>query len=159
EELNFELNIISRSNSPVTVQKIAVLSEEKKLNNALPYDSAMSFNYTVKIPDNIEPSQPYWLKLPVKSASQYDVQTDSLIGLPYAPASLKAKLSVEIEGETIEIEAPFSYKNLDPIKGDVVEPLRIVPAVNIEFTQPIYFQKGDSSLKLGVNIYSNHNVK
>jgi len=164
EELNFQLNVISRTSIPVSVQKIQMPfntrqpSNEKQLNKTLSNDSLTTFNFKIKIPNEIEISEPYWLKYPVKSPSQYTVNSDSLIGLPLKPASLNAKVNLKIEDELFEIDVPFSYKQLDPIKGDVVEPLRIVPEVNIKFTQTLFFQKDTAPVSLGVQIHSHANI-
>jgi len=163
EELNFKLNVIARSETPVRIQQIQLPSNDnnkitKKLNKTLVNDSLTSFTYQVKIPDNSEISEPYWLKNPLETNSQYNVKIDSLIGLPLAPSSLNAELSLKLGNEIFKVAVPFSYKKLDPIKGDVVEPLRIIPKVNIKFTQPLFFQKVDSSLILRVNIQSHENI-
>lgn len=158
EELNFQLNIISRSTSPLSIQKIQLPSDVKELNTTLNSDSLTSFNFQITIPNDAEIAEPYWLKYPQKSASQYNVKVDSLIGLPLRESPLNAKLTLYIQDESFEVSVPFSYKKLDPIKGDVVEPLRIIPDVNIKFSQSLFFQKEGSPIKLGVNIYSHKNI-
>lgn len=148
DKLDFQLNVISRSESPVIIQKIQYPNHIEQVDKKLFPDSLTSFSYEVQIPENSEISEPYWLKHPFKNAAQYDVQVDSLIGLPLAPPSLNAKLSLLIGDESFKLNVPFSYKKLDPIKGDLVEPLRIIPAVNIKFSQALYFQNTDPNIKV-----------
>src|SRR5690606_14891195 len=54
--------------------------------------------------------------------------------------------------QIIPLTLPLSFKKLDPIKGDVVEALRIVPPVNLRFQQELYIQKSNSALKVGVRL-------
>jgi len=164
EELDFQLNVISRSSIPVSVQQIQFPfntrqpSNQEHINKVLLNDSLTTFNFQVKIPEKTEISEPYWLKDPVKRPSQYTVNVDSLIGLPLKPASLNAKVNLKIDDELFEIDVPFSYKKLDPIKGDVVEPLRIIPEVNIKFTQSLFFQTDSTPVRLGVQIHPHTNI-
>ena len=148
DKLDFQLNVISRSESPVVIQKIQYPLHAEQLNKKLFPDSLTNFSYQIQIPETSEISEPYWLKHPFKSAAQYDVEIDSLIGSPLAPSPLNARLSLLIGDEIFEVNVPFSYKKLDPIKGDIVEPLRIIPAVNIKFSQPLFFQKEDPNVEV-----------
>ncbi len=148
DKLDFQLNVISRSESPVIIRKIQYPNHIEQVDKKLFPDSLTNFSYEVQIPENSEVSEPYWLKHPFKNAAQYDVQVDSLVGLPLAPPSLNAQLSLLIGDESFELNVPFSYKKLDPIKGDLVEPLRIIPAVNIKFSQALYFQHANPNIKV-----------
>jgi LmbE family N-acetylglucosaminyl deacetylase len=148
DTLTFQLNVISRSEIPVLIQKVQYPLHEEQLNKKLFPDSLTNFNYEVRIPESSEISEPYWLKNPLKSEAQYDVQIDSLIGLSLAPSPLNAILTLLIGDETFNVNVPFSYKKLDPIKGDLVEPLRIIPAVNIKFSQPLFFQDSDANVEV-----------
>lgn len=53
---------------------------------------------------------------------------------------------------------PLSFKKLDPIKGDIVEGLRIVPAVDLNFTQNLYFKKADSDLPVGLSLHAHKKI-
>lgn len=163
EDLNFNLNVIARSKTPIRIQQIRLPSDGnnkiiKNLDKTLFNDSLTKFNYQVKIPKNAEISEPYWLKSPSENTSQYQVKVDSLIGRPLTPSSLNAELVLNLGGETFHVAVPFSFKKLDPIRGDVVESLRIVPVVNIRFTRPFFFYRIDSPLILTVNIRSHKDI-
>jgi hypothetical protein len=43
------------------------------------------------------------------------------------------------------------------VRGDVVEALRIVPALELKFTQPLYLAKENEDLHLSLNIKVNSN--
>lgn len=148
EELNLRLNVIGRSSTPLSVD-----------NRKLTRDSLTSLQYKITVPQSAEISEPYWLKNASKSPSQYNVPDKMLIGLPVAPPSLVTILSFLLEDELFTIKVPASFKKLDPIRGDVVEPIRIVPEVNIRFTQPLFFQKENTPLALHINIKSRKNYE
>lgn len=152
EALSFDLNLIARSSTPVVVEKITVLTEELEPQRELPIDSVIDFTFDLRVPFDAKPTEPYWLSNEPKTGSQYSVSSTELIGLPFEKPDLHAQVTLRIGEQRFQVFVPFSYKKLDPIKGDIVEQLQIVPAVNIAFTQPIYFVKDDSSVDVTVNI-------
>lgn len=154
EALSFELNLISRSPTPVIVEKIALPSEVLKPQLKLPSDSLINFSFQLTIPLDAKPTEPYWLSKAPKSTSQYRVDSPELIGLPFKQPDLNAAITLTIDKEQFQVLVPFSYKQLDPIKGDVVEQLQITPSINIDFTQPIFFINERSSLDLPVHIHN-----
>jgi LmbE family N-acetylglucosaminyl deacetylase len=158
EQLDFRLNTIGRSLKPIVIKKINWLADEENVEIKLVSDSLYSLKKTVKIPENTPISEPYWLKDSPSSASLYDVKDKELIGLPINPPLLQVLLTLQIGNEEFEVPIPLSYKKLDPIKGDVVESLRIVPSVNIKFNQNLYFIKDPSNLKVAINLYANKSI-
>lgn len=152
ERLSFDLNMVARSSTPVVVEKIILPTEELTPQRELPIDSVINFSFDLRIPFDTKVTEPYWLSKEAKSSSQYGVDSMELIGLPIMQAELNAKITLRIGVERFHISVPFSYKKLDPIKGDIVEQLQIVPSVNIAFKQPIYFIKDSSTLDLSLNI-------
>src|SRR5690606_41755172 len=125
EILTFDLNLISRSQIPVTVQKIVLLTKEDNPQRQLPADSLVNFHFQLEIPKDTKPTEPYWLSTPQKSTSQYAVESAEQVGLPFQKPDLNAKILLTIGEQEFWVHVPFSYKKLDPIKGDVVEQLQI----------------------------------
>lgn len=155
EKLDFELNTLVRTQMPITIKRLIWLTNEETVEIKLADDSLYTLEKTLKIPENTPISEPYWLKHPPYSASLYEVENEKSIGLPTSPPSLQVLVSLQIDDEEFEIQVPLSFKKLDPIKGDVVENLRIIPAVNVKFNQALYFIKNASNLNLTINLYAN----
>ena len=70
-----------------------------------------------------------------------------------SPNQLQATLTIEIENENFNINVPLSYKKLDPVRGDVVEQLRVVPDKSIDFSSNLIIANTDGSLKTSVRIH------
>ncbi len=155
EQLNFDLNLIARSETPVKVREIKWLTSKETVERTLSNDSLITFSHLVQIPENTKLSEPYWLATPAKTPSLYNVNDPTQIGLPIQPSKLNIALSIQIGNVPFEVLVPLSYKELDPVKGDVIEALRIVPAVAIRFTQPLFFAKGQSSLQAAISLHTN----
>ncbi len=124
------VNIISRSSTPVILESVAFSALVEKGNvkpQTLVSDSLQKFAFEIKLNEEEPLTEPYWLKYTASTgAYQYD---SAYAGAPETPNRLNAGVSFKINGEVFYAAAPVSFKKLDPVKGDVVQRLRIVPAV------------------------------
>ncbi len=125
------LNLISRSHTPVSVENIAF--QQTNSNNPafnMVYDSLYKIPVPVKINSNEALTEPYWLRQSAQTgAYQYDA---AYAGAPEADNNVYTMVTVKIGGQHFSFKVPVSYKVLDPVRGDVVERVHIVPAVSIE---------------------------
>ncbi len=126
------VNVISRSAVPVHLESVSFPALVEKGNAkpvALVSDSVQKFAFDIKLNDEEPLTEPYWLRYAASTgAYQYD---SAYGGVPETPNKLLAGISVKIGDELFYAAAPVSYKKLDPVKGDVVQRLRIVPAVAV----------------------------
>lgn len=157
DNYNFRLNLISRA-TDVVVEKINWLNTSESINRNLSNDSLITFENKIQIPNNASLTEPYWMEKPSKNPATFSVTNDTLIGLPEAESPLMVKLFLKIGSERFEVNLPLSYKKLDPVKGDVVEPLRIVPAVEIKFAESVYFANDKEDLTVKLRIRANKDV-
>lgn len=157
DQYNFNLNLISRAEDPVVLENVKWLGRSEKVNRKLSKDSLTTIQQAIRIPDDAALTEPYWLAKPAKDAATFSVPSDTLIGLPESESPLNVLLDLKIGPEKFQVKLPLSFKKLDPVRGDVVEALRIVPAVEIKFTQPLYLVKDNEDLNLGLNFKINSN--
>lgn len=155
---NFRLNLISRSATPVTVESVNWLNQTDNLNRNLSSDSLITIERKIQIPADAAPTEPYWLAKPAKDAATFSVANDTLIGLPEMQSPLNVLLSLKIENEKFAVRLPLSYKKLDPVKGDVVEALRIIPPLDLSFAEPVYFAKEKEALSVTLHLKANKNI-
>jgi len=155
---NFRLNLIARNPAGVKLERISWLGQTELIDRKLSNDSLITLTHNIQIPNDAALTEPYWLAKPAKNAATFSVTNDTLIGLPEAESPLMVKLSLKIGTENFEVKLPLSYKKLDPVKGDVVEPLRIVPAVEIKMAEPVYFSINQEDLVIKLRIKANKAV-
>ncbi len=155
---NFRLNLISRSASPVILESVNWLNQTDNLNRKLSGDSLITIERKIQIPADAAPTEPYWLAKPAKNAATFSVPNDTLIGLPEVQSPVNVLLSLKIETEKFDVQLPLSFKKLDPVKGDVVEGLRIIPALDLSFTEPVYFAKEKEGLNITLRLRANKNL-
>ncbi|MGI9649668.1 PIG-L family deacetylase [Chryseobacterium sp. RLHN22] len=157
ENHSFKLNVISRAEIPVVLENVKWLDKAEKLNRNLSKDSLISIAHDIQIPSDAALTEPYWLVKPPVNAATFSVPNDTLVGLPETESPLNVLLGLKIDSENFQVKLPLSFKKLDPVRGDVVEALRIVPALELKFTQPLYLVKENEDLHLSLNFKVNSN--
>lgn len=155
DQYNFRLNMISRAESPVVLEHIKWLTQSEKFNRKLAKDSLITIQQDIQIPADAALTEPYWLAKPPANAATFSVPNDTLVGLPETDSPLNVLLTLKIGSENFQVKLPLSFKKLDPVRGDVVEPLRIVPALEIKFTKPLYLVKENEDLRVSLNFKVN----
>ncbi|MCX2575853.1 PIG-L family deacetylase [Pedobacter sandarakinus] len=155
---NFRLNLIARADTPVILESVNWINQTDNLLQQLPNDSLFTLERKIILPANSAVSEPYWLAKPPKNAATFSVANDTLIGMPEVPPALNVVVGLKIAGEKFTVNLPLSYKKLDPVKGDVVEALRIVPPLDVAFADPVYFAKEKESLVIAVRFRANKNI-
>ena len=157
DNYNFRLNLISRAVNPVVLENVKWLSQSENFNRKLSKDSLITIQHDIQIPADAALTEPYWLAKPAKDAATFSVPNDTLIGLPETESPLNVLLDLKIGSENFQVKLPLSFKKLDPVRGDVVEALRIVPVLELKFTQPLYLVKENEDLNLSLNFKINSN--
>ncbi|MEI8280242.1 MAG: PIG-L family deacetylase [Bacteroidota bacterium] len=152
--LPFTLRMVGRTAIPVKVKNITWLIGDTTMNLNINKDSLISFDHNIKIPENTPVTEPYWMVKGMLQGDIYDITNDTLLGLPETPNNLNAFVKLEIGNETFTIPVPLSFKKLDPTRGDVVEALRIVPEVTLDFNSTMLVTEKDGSVKTNVHIHA-----
>lgn len=155
DQYNFKLNLISRAENSVVLENVKWLSQSESFKRKLSRDSLITIEQKIQIPADAALTEPYWLAKTPTDAATFSVPNDTLLGLPEADSPLNVFLDLKIGSEKFQVQLPLSFKKLDPVRGDVVEALRIVPAVELKFTQPLYLVKENEDLHLGLNFKIN----
>jgi len=157
DHYNFRLNLISRAVNPVVLENVKWLGKSESVNRKLSKDSLITIQHEMQIPADAALTEPYWLAKAPTNAATFSVPDDTLIGLPEAESPLNVLLDLKIGSEKFQVKLPLSFKKLDPVRGDVVEALRIVPALELKFTQPLYLAKENEDLQVSLNFKVNSN--
>lgn len=158
ESLPFTMKLIQRSGVTVRINSIHFLNDDTTLYLKPGKDSLITIEHKIKIPDNAVYTQPYWLKDNSKDNSHFEIPGLTVLGYPETPNNLSAHINLSIDGTKFTIAVPLSYKKLDPTHGDVIEQLRIVPDVSLEFTAGLVTTKPDGSIETSVKIHPNKDI-
>jgi LmbE family N-acetylglucosaminyl deacetylase len=127
------LHAVNRAPVEITVTSISLNKQDTSWNLLLQPETNYSLTRNVSL-QGLSISQPYWLVEPMFPGS-YNVQDQQLIGQAQNAPSLEAIFEIRLYGESFMLREPVLYKVTDPVKGELYEPLTIVP-VHMAFCDP-----------------------
>jgi len=155
-----KINVIARGTAPVSVSSVgfrALVEGGKSPEGTLVSDSLYQLPFTIKLNNPESLTEPYWLEYGAAHAAyQYD---SAYAGLPEAVNRMAAQVSFLVGGVPCTLSAPISYKKLDPVKGDVVQRLRIVPGVSVEPYQNLLIYETGKEKRVWVRLKANKTVE
>ncbi len=103
---------------------------------ALGTDQLVTRTYPIQIPEATAITNPYWLQKD-PDGGLFTLETEEFLGEPTTPPELQCTVHLDVDGQPLTVRVPLSYKRLDPLKGDVIEELRVIPDVSIEPTSTL----------------------
>ena len=157
-QINFVMN--NRLNENISINKISV--DE----NIIPYNQQLAFNKNYFLTENIFVSdqhaitQPYWLANDMSSGS-YNVKDQQLIGDAQSKPSFVANFSLIIEGQNFISSRAVQYKFTDPVKGELYQPLTVLPNVTGQFNPELvlFTNNDEKSFEVATKNQSNKNIQ
>ncbi len=145
-KLQFLLN--QRSMAEAKLVKVSwPLGTDSTFNKALDYNENIQFEYSFKVPASFPISQPYWLVQP-KTEGMFVVTNQQLIGDAENEPAFKVGLVVQINGQSFNFPIPVQYKFTDPTKGDVYEPIVVVPVHEIKYDKEVYLKQAGQNVSI-----------
>lgn len=127
------------------------LGSNKNINNYL--------TKAVFISADFNAYQPYWIVNPIKKGS-FDVRDQQIIGLPEneRPALI---FDVVMNNKKFSFSKPILYKYTDPVKGELYEPLDIVPPLSVSIAPALIIIPHDrtKTQPLEVTVHANTDLE
>ncbi|QEC67425.1 PIG-L family deacetylase [Panacibacter ginsenosidivorans] len=140
-----------RNNANVNLKEVQLLSYDSTVGKVLGNNQNLSFTKAFTVPVDAKISQPYWLEKPLQSGS-FDVSDQTLIGKAQNDAAYIARFIFTINGVDFSVDRAVQYKFTDPVKGEVYQPLLIVPAITGKFDQPLYVLDGAKQKQVALDL-------
>jgi LmbE family N-acetylglucosaminyl deacetylase len=150
--INFVLN--ERKNISAILRKIKIENFDSAFSIPLPVNQNVTIAKTLSVADNKKISQPYWLEYPLVGGT-FEVRDQMQIGKAENDPSFEAIFIVNIAGEDFTIRRPVQYKVIDAVKGEVYQPIPVLPKVELNFTKDNFISLNNSPVKVEAKIKSN----
>ncbi len=151
-KLSFFLN--NRSNTPVSLQHISIDGWDSSLNSNVSFNQNLFINHALPVPSNKPISQPYWLQYPLDGGS-FDVRNQTLIGKAENDAAYQVTYTLVIYGESFTVKRPVQFKVVDPAKGELYQPIAIIPKMELNYTKDNYVSINGAPVKADIHFKSN----
>ena len=121
--INFFIN--KRNNNAVSLTNIQLDNFDTTINQSLAVNTNVSILKQLPVAQDKPLSQPYWLVSPSEKG-YFTVANQQLIGKAENDAAYQTVFHFTVNGYPVQITKPVQYKNVDPIKGEVYEPLMVI---------------------------------
>lgn len=109
----------------------------KNFDTALQKNRNFIFTQKILVSPQAPITQPYWLQEKM-SEGYYNVSNQELIGQPDVQPAATADVTFLINGETVSFtNLPVRYKFNDQVRGELYEPLVVLPPYTVEVAKDI----------------------
>jgi len=153
DSITIRSQVINRYSDNVKLHSISIQNQAKTftdLGQVIPANQLQS--YLLKAIAN-KITQPYWLGAP-HGIGAYTLADDALAGNPENPDLLKVSYEFVIEGKPITYSRNLVYKYVDPVRGEVYQPIEIAPPVTATIENKVYIYKATQPQTLQVKLKS-----
>jgi LmbE family N-acetylglucosaminyl deacetylase len=148
-----KLEAINRS--PVKIDWNAITTVPNSMNiqsvTALENNKSVTRNLELQLPNDEEFTNAYWLN-EKGTVGMYTVNDQKNIGKPDVIRQVKVTFMIGINDVTIPFNKYVVYKFNDDVKGEVYQPLDIVPAVTSSFAEKVYIFNNDRDKEITVKV-------
>ena len=146
--LQVQLFLNQRSNASSVLEKITLPGKDSVFGKTLVNNQNLSWDYSFKVSNTQAISQPYWL-VQAKTEGMFVVNDQMLIGKAENDPVFTATCNILIEGQRFSFTIPIQYKYVDPTKGDVFQPIVVVPLHETKYDKEVVLMNAGKPVKLG----------
>lgn len=133
-ELPVSVTVVNRSDYPFRLSMVASLyaTPSKAPGTLLENNKPVKTDLTLKLPEQFNYTQPYWL-ITEGSKGLYHVPDQRLVGLPDNPVEIPIMVTLDdAEMNTLIFRVPTVFRRTDPVRGEVVREVDVVPPVSVK---------------------------
>lgn len=153
--VNFSFNNRLGTNATLTGVSVAAGQQfDTAFSQPLSKNRNFNFAKTIFVHPGSAITQPYWLQHTMEEG-YFNVKDQQDIGKPDVESTYWLIANLKIEGQDIVFRKPVKYKFTDPVKGELYEPLVVIPAVEFDFVGDNNFSINDSAVKVQVHFKRN----
>jgi len=136
DSLAVTVTINNRLNAPLSITDVTLSDAGGGFNVVLKQDLEGDKNYSFSRSIYVSPdkpvTQPYWLSQEMSPGS-FNVSDQRLIGDPQGGPAYEVSFRLAAGGQEIVYRRPVQYKYTDPVKGELYQPLTVMPPVTARF--------------------------
>ncbi|MEO5562841.1 MAG: PIG-L family deacetylase [Chitinophagaceae bacterium] len=140
DSIRFNFAFNNRLGAGATLKKVATDAFDSTLNLPLAKNRNVLFSKTFLVPSSKAITQPYWLANKME-VGYFNVSNQQLIGQADVDPGYVVNVVLDVEGQDISFEKQVKYKTTDPVKGEMYEPLVVLPAYTVETPKEVTILK------------------
>lgn len=153
-QLQVSCFINQRNEAGAVLQQVQLSGFDSSLQLSLQSNQNIIVNLQIPVPDDKPVSQPYWLQEP-KQEGIFTVHDQLQIGKAWNAPSFVAIFHIKIGDVIFTIQRPVMYKYVDPARGELYEPVPVLPKAEISFTKDNYISLNGQPVEVAVHLKEN----
>jgi LmbE family N-acetylglucosaminyl deacetylase len=154
ESMRVTVVLNNRLNAPISVKGLRIGGVDTAWVQELQGDKNYSLTRTISVARDKPVTQPYWLREEMSPGS-FNVGDQRLIGNPQGAPAYEVQIRLMVGGQEIVYTRPVQYKFTDPVKGELYEPVTVIPAVTGQFDPALVLFPGGEERSFHVEV-QNH---
>jgi LmbE family N-acetylglucosaminyl deacetylase len=147
EQLSLQVLINQRSSVNAQLINLQLPGKDSSLQKNLNYNQNITVDYSFRVDPSTPISQPYWLVEP-KTEGMFIVNNYQQIGKAENDPSFSITVNMNIEGVGFSFVQPVQYKFTDPTKGDVYQPIAVIPAKETKYDKEVYLMRSNKGVEI-----------
>lgn len=154
DSIKVQVIVNNRAGSDITLQHLQIDNIGINANEMLPKNKNKTYAITLLVLPTKEITQPYWLHEKMDEG-HYHVNNQQLIGQPDITPAYLANIELGIYGKAIKISIPVSYKYNDPVKGEIYQPLFVIPPASVSTSPDLVLQSNGKPITVKTSFNAN----
>ena len=156
DSIRISLFLNNRMGVNATLKNISVDALDSNFSLPLVRNKNVTLAKMFYVPPTKPITQPYWLQNKMEEG-YFNVKDQQKIGQPDVDPAYTANFNINIEGQDFNFVKPVKYKFTDPVKGEMYEPLVIIPPVTFRDFDPLYI-KTEKQTGIEFSVFANKSV-
>ncbi|MDP4264911.1 MAG: PIG-L family deacetylase [Bacteroidota bacterium] len=142
--MNFVFN--NRLGVNASLLKVSVDAFDSSFNQTLSRNRNVFFTLRFFVPPSKPLTQPYWLANKMEEG-YFNVSDQQKIGQADVDPAYLVNIKLNIEGEDFNFAKTVKYKFTDPVKGELYEPLVVLPEYTLDIPKEINVLKPKDDMR------------
>jgi hypothetical protein len=122
------VSMINRLPDEIVVNQVRLNGLDTACKQKLELNRNYTFSERLVVSPDKPITQPYWLREEMSPGS-FNVNDQLEIGNAQSKPAYETLFDVSIDGQAFTISRPLQYKYTDPVKGELYQPLTVLPPV------------------------------
>jgi len=137
-EVKLTTTIVNRSAYPFILESIVLPfgGIDTLFHSKLETNKPIRSNFTLRLPEQINYTQPYWLT-EKPNVGSYNISNQLLVGQPENKPPINVTVTLSSHDGKLKVDIPLYQRVVDPIDGELLHPFEIVPPVVVNIQEPV----------------------
>ena len=154
-EIKLNTTIINRSAYPLVLDRITLpfAGTDTLFHLQLVTNQTVRSNFTLRLPEQIDCSQPYWL-IDKPDVGSYNISNKLLVRQPENTPPVIVTIRLSSPDGTLKVDVPLRQRVIDPVDGELLRPFVIVPPVTVNVPESVVLFPDMSKRRIHVTLKS-----